>query len=356
MKLIKDSMIKWVTSFLFLTSCISNSLDNQNSFQNQGRSLKENALIEESLLNKYFNSQNLSTRNIESAKIVNRNILKIKSVESFKFNINPESAYSTELIKLIYEFNLPVSISWNKNSNAVTFKNIFINESLGFCSNLYDDTLNAIYKNIGNTRESVLIIYSKKYELIRNKIVKDFSSIDSILLNTIDSQKFASEILGVEESINRFKKITNLSPSQKIKFFPRKRLDKKKIILIIEPNEYKSILPSLKYHGANQFQYINFISSMENLLNSKELLDFENSLIPISFFISNEIKNNNLQSLEKILERSLLRDWVLINILKQSKINSAEINGMTGNLEYKKNACTKRTIPLQSVSSNWVAY
>ena len=38
------------------------------------------------------------------------------------------------------------------------------------------------------------------------------------------------------------------------------------------------------------------------------------------------------------------------------KINSAEINGMTGNLEYKKNACTKRTIPLQSVSSNWVAH
>ena len=95
---------------------------------------------------------------------------------------------------------------------------------------------------------------------------------------------------------------------------------------------------------------------MENLLNSKELLDFENSLIPISFFISNEIKNNNLQSLEKILERSLLRDWVLINILKQSKINSAEINGMTGNLEYKKNACTKRTIRRQSVSSYWVAY
>ena len=93
MKLIKDSMIKWVTSFLFLTSCISNSLDNQNSFQSQDQSLKENALIKENLLNKYFNSQNLSTKNIKSAKIVNRNILKIKSVESFKFNINPESAY-----------------------------------------------------------------------------------------------------------------------------------------------------------------------------------------------------------------------------------------------------------------------
>ena len=128
MKLIKDSMIKWVTSFLFLTSCISNSLDNQNSFQSQDQSLKENALIKENLLNKYFNSQNLSIKNIKSAKIVNRNILKIKSVESFKFNINPESAYSTELIKLIYEFNLPISISWNKNSNAITFKNIFINE------------------------------------------------------------------------------------------------------------------------------------------------------------------------------------------------------------------------------------
>ena len=64
MKLIKDSMIKWVTSFLFLTSCISNSLDNQNSFQSQDQSLKENALIKENLLNKYFNSQNLSTKNI----------------------------------------------------------------------------------------------------------------------------------------------------------------------------------------------------------------------------------------------------------------------------------------------------
>ena len=54
------------------------------------------------------------------------------------------------------------------------------------------------------------------------------------------------------------------------------------------------------------------------------------------------------------MQKSILNDWLLIEIIKQAGIRSADINGMTGTLEFQRNSCTRRNIPMHRINSDWV--
>ena len=162
-------------------------------------------------------------------------------------------------------------------------------------------------------------------------------------------------LLGINDSQNRFVKIKNLNPNQELKFLPRPRDDVQKILLILEPTQYKSLLPALRYHGGSNFEYINFISSLENLQDVNQLLDFENTLILLSENIIKKIKAKEIDSLESITRNSILNDWLLIELMNQSGVRSANISGMTGTIEFQKGRCAKRRIPLSRVRAQWIA-
>ena len=85
------------------------------------------------------------------------------------------------------------------------------------------------------------------------------------------------------------------------------------------------------------------------------MLDFENTLIPISENIVEKIKAQKIRSLENITSNAILSDWLLIEIMNQSGIGSADISGMTGRLEFQKGSCAKRRVPLDMVDSKWVS-
>ena len=73
-------------------------------------------------------------------------------------------------------------------------------------------------------------------------------------------------------------------------FNPRSRSDIKQIIMLLNPQEFKAMIPALRYHGGNKFKYINFISSLEGLDNSLQLLDYEDSSFAHFIFL---IKKNS---------------------------------------------------------------
>ena len=101
-----------------------------------------------------------------------------------------------------------------------------------------------------------------------------------------------------------------------------------------------------------RFEYTNFISSLEEVSNPLQLLDYENSWAPISKYITTKIQTDELTSLEKFLELGALHEWLLIQILEQAGVQSANINGITGNIIFKSNSCAKRMIPLQKISTD----
>ena len=81
-------------------------------------------------------------------------------------------------------------------------------------------------------------------------------------------------------------------------------------------------------------------------------MDYEDSWVPISKYITTKIQKDELSSLEKFLELGTLHEWLLIQILEQAGVHSANISGVTGNIFFKSNSCTKRMIPLQKISTD----
>ena len=362
----KSTVITFISSIVILASCTSANINHSN----------ENFILEESFqvkdVNKYFaykdfsakaireldlyiKDSQLSSNELNNFKKLRSNIQKIASKEAFIINVGKSNIYSFELIQLIYSLDLPIQIKWDESDKKYISQNLLSKVQLGFCSSLYEDALDTIAKEASSAANSALLIYSEAFSDEKKFLIDKFPKINSILFKQNDPQLFAAETLGINSSNERFKKITSLNPNQKLKFSARPRSDVQKIFLLLEPSQFQSVLPAFRYHGRNKFQYVNFISSLEALNNANQLLDFENSSVPLSSRLSQAIRSKEIVSLESIMQRSMLHDWLLIEIIKQAGIRSADIDGMTGTLEFQRNVCTKRNLPMQRINSNWIS-
>ena len=361
----KNTVITLIGFIAILASCTSAKINHSN----------ENFILEESLqakdvkqyfsykdfsaktiseLNSYIKDSQLSSDELNNLKKLLSNIRKIASKEYFIIYTGKSNIYSFELIQLIYDLDLPIQIKWDQSDKKYISQNVLSEAPLGFCSSLYEDALETIATEVSGSSDSALLVYSEGFSDEKNFLTDQFPKINSILFNKSDPQQFAAEVLGINSSNKRFKSITSLNPNQKLEFSARPRGDIQKIFFLLQPNQFQSILPAFRYHGGNKFQYVNFIASLEALNNINQLLDFENSSIPLSDRISQSIQSREIIALESIMQRSMLHDWLLVEVIKQAGIRSADIDGMTGALEFQRNSCTKRNLPMQRINSSWI--
>ncbi|MDB2665683.1 hypothetical protein N9Y96_02805 [Gammaproteobacteria bacterium] len=365
MKSRKNTVITLIGFIAILASCTSAKINHSN----------QNFILEESLqakdvkqyfsykdfsaktiseLNLYIKDSQLSSDELNNLKKLLSNIRKIASKEDFIIYTGKSNIYSFELIQLIYGLDLPIQIKWDQSDKKYISQNVLSEAPLGFCSSLYEDALETIATEVSSSSDSALLVYSEGFSDEKNFLTDQFPKINSILFKKGDPQLFAAETLGINSSNKRFKKITSLNPNQKLEFSARPRHDVQKIFLLLEPAQFQSVFPAFMYHGGNKFQYVNFISNLEALNNTNQLLDFENSSVTLSERLSQHIRSKEITSLEGIMQRSMLHDWLLIEIIKQAGIRSADIDGMTGTLKFQRNSCTTRSLPMQRINSNWI--
>tara|TARA_Y100001935_G_C17294152_1_gene505130 strand:+ start:934 stop:2037 length:1104 start_codon:yes stop_codon:yes gene_type:complete len=359
----KNQYIKYFVLILILASCSSTSKNlitssSESSEKDHQRDL-QNIYTYDSfykddieVIQQIIDSQKLSQTELRDLELLKKNYQKILKKNKYQIKLNPRQKFSKELIELIYQFNLPISISWDENVQILIPSDLLIRRIDGFCSSLYYDSIASINKEINKSFGSILVIYSDQYADISKNIKSINSKIFTVNYDSSDFQGFAAKILEINLSENRFKKISNLNPNQVMNFNPRSRSDIKQIVMLLKPQEFKAMIPALRYHGGNKFKYINFISSLEDLNNSLQLLDYEDSYTPISFFLSSKIQNTGAISIEKYLEYGVLSDWLLDQVLKQAGVKSARKNGTTGIIFYNLNTCNRREIPLQKISSD----
>jgi len=304
------------------------------------------------IIQQAIESNALNQDQIKDIRMLKENYQKILAKDKFLIQLNPNQQHSSELIKLIFQLNLPINISWADKKQGSLPKNLLSTKINGFCSSLYDDSILSINQKINKSTDRILVIYSQEYKSALQRLESNNSSLTKLKYNSINFQEFAAKTLEINLSEGRFKKISSLNPNQNLKFTPRPRSDVQQIVLFLKPQEYKAMIPALRYHGANKFKYLNFISSLEEINEPLQLLDYEDSFVPISILLSEKIQNNNSLSLEKFLEQGILNDWLLIQVLNQSGVQSAKINGITGTIFYKSNSCAKREIPLKRISAD----
>ena len=359
----KSIYLQYFLTLIILASCSTTS---KISIPNSNGVLKENGqkkfediydyqsyfVDDLEKIQKVIDSQKLDQDQLKNIKALKRNYQKILSKKEYTLTLNLNQKYSKELIELAYMLNLPLNIFWTEGKQVSLPENLLSQQINGFCSSLYEDAISSLKKEIDKNTDSLLIIYSKEYESVIQGFESDNRNFMKEKYESSDFQIFSAEILGVNSSEKRFKKISSLNPNQNLNFTPRPRYDVKQIVILLDPQDYKSMIPALRYHGGNRFKYLNFISSLEAINAPLELLDYEDSLAPISAHTISKIQKNELESLERYLELGTLNEWLLLQILKQAGVQSAEINGVTGRIIYKSNACTKREIPLNKISTN----
>ena len=357
---------KYLLNFLILIILASCSTASKNLNPNSNVFLEENSLknfedmydfqthfvSDLEKIQKDIDNQKLDQEQIKNAKILKRNYQKILSIKEYTIALEPNHKYSKELIELAYKLNLPINILWTESKEVSLPQNLLSQEINGFCSSLYDDAISSLKREINKNTDSILIIYSQGYESLIQDLKLDNRSFMKVKYDSSNFQEFSAEILGVNLSKKRFKKISSLNPNQNLSFTPRSRSDFKQIVILLNPQEYKSMVPALRYHGGNRFKYLNFISSLEAISTPLQLIDYEDSWAPISIYTVSKILKGEFESLEGYLELGILNEWLLLQILEQAGVQSAKINSITGRIIYKLNRCTKRDIPLQKINAD----
>ena len=359
----KSIYLQYFLTLIILASCSTTS---KISIPNSNGVLKENGqkkfediydyqsyfVDDLEKIQKVIDSQKLDQDQLKNIKALKRNYQKILSKKEYTLTLNLNQKYSKELIELAYMLNLPLNIFWTEGKQVSLPENLLSQRIDGFCSSLYEDAISSLKNKINKDNDSVLIIYSQEYESLIQDFESDNRNFMKAKYDSSDFQEFSAEILGINSSDKRFKKISSLNPNQNLNFTPRPRYDFKQIIILLNPQEYKSMIPALRYHGSDRFEYLNFISSLEAINTPLQLLDYEDSWAPISVHTISKIQKDELQSLERYLELGALNEWLLLQILNQAGVQSARINGITGRMIYRSNACTKREIPLKKISTN----
>ncbi len=304
------------------------------------------------IIQQAIDNQKISQSELSDLKLLKKNYQRILQKNKYQIKLNPRQENSKELIELIYQFNLPIRISWDEDQSNVIPTDLLFKKIEGFCSSIYDDSVNSINREINKNPGSTLVIYSDQYVSVSKNIKSTNSKIYTANYDSSDFQEYAAMILGVDLSENRFKKISSLNPNQVMNFNPRSRSDIKQIVMLLKPQEFREMIPALRYYGGNKFKYINFISSLEGLNSSLQLLDYEDSYTPISLFLSRKIKNEGIGSIKDFLKNGVLSDWLLDQVLKQAGVQSATKNGATGAIFYNQSTCNRREIPFQKISSD----
>ncbi|MGB2160479.1 MAG: hypothetical protein ACPH11_00325 [Gammaproteobacteria bacterium] len=359
----KSIYLQYFLTLIILASCSTTS---KISIPNSNGVLKENGqkkfediydyqsyfVDDLEKIQKVIDSQKLDQDQLKNIKALKRNYQKILSKKEYTLTLNLNQKYSKELIELAYMLNLPLNIFWTEGKQVSLPENLLSQRIDGFCSSLYEDAISSLKNKINKDNDSVLIIYSQEYESLIQDFESDNRNFMKAKYDSSDFQEFSAEILGINSSDKRFKKISSLNPNQNLNFTPRPRYDFKQIIILLNPQEYKSMIPALRYHGSDKFEYLNFISSLEAINTPLQLLDYEDSWAPISVRTISKIQEDELLSLERYLELGALNEWLLLQILNQAGVQSARVNGTTGRMIYRSNACTKREIPLKKISSN----
>ena len=359
----KSIYLQYFLTLIILASCSTTS---KISIPNSNGVLKENGqkkfedifdyqsyfVDDLEKIQKVIDSQKLDQDQLKNIKALKRNYQKILSKKEYTLTLNLNQKYSKELIELAYMLNLPLNIFWTEGKQVSLPENLLSQRIDGFCSSLYEDAISSLKNKINKDNDSVLIIYSQEYESLIQDFESDNRNFMKAKYDSSDFQEFSAEILGINSSDKRFKKISSLNPNQNLNFTPRPRYDFKQIIILLNPQEYKSMIPALRYHGSDKFEYLNFISSLEAINTPLQFLDYEDSWAPISVRTISKIQENELLSLERYLELGALNEWLLLQILNQAGVQSARVNGTTGRMIYRSNACTKREIPLKKISTN----
>ena len=162
-----------------------------------------------------------------------------------------------------------------------------------------------------------------------------------------------SKSLGIYESKNRKSKLQGLDLNSEIKFTPRKKQDIKKIYVILEYEDAKTLIPILKNYVLD-FPVFASTDMLYQISDPKKIIDYEGVYLPLSnMTITNlmikDLKNINV---EEIFDKYILGELLMQERLYASGVTRAEVSSDLSIIKYNQYECNEREFMLGRVASN----
>ena len=113
----------------------------------------------------------------------------------------------------------------------------------------------------------------------------------------------------------------------------------------------KTIMPIFRGYAFD----IDFYSSSEifhDALDFKKLIDFENTYIPITQKMIENISKKQDSLIINEIEKTLIRDFLLIEKINQNNLFRENLLPDSGNRKVKRNGCIDRDLNLWKISTS----
>jgi hypothetical protein len=246
------------------------------------------------------------------------------------------------------------SIDFNDEDSYFLEDNILTSNLKYFCKNLIEEEREVLEKNIFSNKKEVnkkvIVIFSENYMNVATLLKNKYPEEEYIMIKAGDFDSQIKKILNVDLSARNYNDLAKFDPSIEISHSPRIRNDIASIYYITNYENGKTIVPILRSYALN----IETFSSSEIFHDAndiKKLVDFENTYIPITKkMIENISKKQDFLIINEI-ERTLIRDFLIIEKINQNNLFRENFLPDSGNRKIKRNGCIDRDLSLWKVST-----
>ena len=258
------------------------------------------------------------------------------------------------IIESLLKEDIKFSVNF-ENKDSYLLEDDVLNSTLKFfCKSFIQEQRDvlesAIFQDRKESQKRVLIVYSTDFKEIANNLNKKYPKEKYFLLKQDDYESEIKRILNINTSIDRHIKISKLDNSIEIKHSPRIRNDISKIYFLSDYEFGKTIVPIFRSYALG----IEFYASTEIFHKSndvRKLVDFENTLIPVSEILIKEVaRKDNILSIKNEFELTLIGDFLAIEKTYQNKLFRQDVKLNSGKSR-RRNGCIERDLSFWKITT-----
>ena len=246
------------------------------------------------------------------------------------------------------------SISFGDEDSYVLENNILNSDLKYFCKSLAEEEREVLEKTIFKSKKDVnkkvFVIFSENYKNIASFLRNKYPEEEYFMITPEDFDAQIKEILNVDLSMKNYNDLSKFDASLKISHSPRIRDDIASIYYITDYDVGKTIVPIFRSYALNMDTF----SSSEIFHDAndvKKLVDFENTYIPITKKMIENISKKQDPLIKSEIENSLIRDFLIIEKVFQNNLFRENLLPDSGNKKIKRNGCIDRNLDLWKVST-----
>ncbi|RZO28422.1 MAG: hypothetical protein EVA93_00530 [SAR86 cluster bacterium] len=246
------------------------------------------------------------------------------------------------------------SISFGDEDSYVLANNILNSDLKYFCKSLIEEEREVLEKNIFKSKKDVnkkvIVVFSENYENIASFLKNKYPEEEYFMIMPENFDTQIKEILNVDLSIENYNDLSKFDTSLKISHSPRIRDDIGSIYYITDYDVGKTIVPIFRSYALNMDTF----SSSEIFHDAndiKKLVDFENTYIPITKKMIENISKKQDPLIKSEIENSLIRDFLIIEKVFQNNLFKENLLPISGNKKIKRSGCMDRNLNLWKVST-----